>query len=156
MNGKHTPGPWNVVDGRWITSDKGDLATTVVLGHGRKDEMTANARLIAAAPELLVALDQCRAALRGVQLGRVLDPVQLDGILGQARAAMAKATGGQASAQDAGLDHSPDSGEMVPSDELELDTDLQQRLACEGTARMIADLDRAAEMPDSGETEDRR
>lgn len=74
--GKHTAGPWFVVDGvngRWpngceIAIDDTDgcgneerdyyLASVV---HGDPDELMANARLVAAAPELLAA---ARAAFK--------------------------------------------------------------------------------------------
>lgn len=66
MNGKHTPGPWEC-HGSTITheglgyeypiasTDKSPVPT---------DEAMANARLIAAAPDLAAALAGCASALR--------------------------------------------------------------------------------------------
>jgi hypothetical protein len=49
---KHTPAPWNY-DGRIVTASDGDILFNV----GRtNEEYQANAKLIAAAPELLEAL----------------------------------------------------------------------------------------------------
>lgn len=71
-NHKHTPGPWEIerysdgliqiVGDVRIVSDDEENVTTVVEAVARGDE--ANARLIAAAPELLEAL-QNLDALRG-------------------------------------------------------------------------------------------
>lgn len=67
---KHTPGPWEVIrEGRQTmhlsiqTSDEGQkvtLARVYVWG----DEKEANARLIAAAPELLAALQFARSVIK--------------------------------------------------------------------------------------------
>ena len=57
---KHTNGPWSriIADGYivrhpQIYSDKGPVANATWLGDSRLDELNANARLMAAAPELL-------------------------------------------------------------------------------------------------------
>jgi hypothetical protein len=54
----HTPGPWRVVDGDVLTADGRRVATI----HGYADEEIreprANARLVAAAPDLRAALAQ--------------------------------------------------------------------------------------------------
>lgn len=106
MSTKHTPGPWFVVEdgrnGKWpggceiaIDDREGGneerdyfLASVV---HGDPDELLANARLVAAAPALLVA---CKAAFK------LLDSVAFvakDGDttvpLSLLRAAIARATG---------------------------------------------------------------
>ena len=58
MNTKHTPGPWEVYDMQWT----GTVAIAKVLSDGSRHLVVgpyideANARLIAAAPELLEAL----------------------------------------------------------------------------------------------------
>ena len=64
METKHTPGPWHVYEAapegcREIrgSARKVALAVTVGLADDAKD--AANARLIAAAPELLAALADC-------------------------------------------------------------------------------------------------
>jgi hypothetical protein len=62
---KHTPGPWRVArqnpsptTGEWMIAGgkPGYLAEIRDCGSG---DVTANARLVAAAPELLAALQQC-------------------------------------------------------------------------------------------------
>ena len=60
---KHTPGPWDriIADGYTVRhpqiySDKGPVANATWLGDGRIDELNANARLIAAAPDMFEAL----------------------------------------------------------------------------------------------------
>ena len=62
---KHTPGPWAELTGT-ISGPDGDEIAEVVGGDGGRylddgvnAECAANARLIAAAPELLEALDNC-------------------------------------------------------------------------------------------------
>jgi hypothetical protein len=56
--GKHTPGPWSVwepsASGNWLIQDETDC---IVARGTSKDTATANLRLIAAAPELLEALE---------------------------------------------------------------------------------------------------
>jgi hypothetical protein len=59
MTMKHTPGPWEAI-GSNVASDDGMVAITKVLWPGDNERDAANARLIAAAPELLAA---CRDAL---------------------------------------------------------------------------------------------
>ena len=82
---KHTPGPWNQIrDTISIASARGLVATAVKKHNGiliSNDEMSANARLIAAAPELLAALEQFLSAPYA--------PMSID----MARAAIAKARG---------------------------------------------------------------
>lgn len=53
---KHTPGPWEVYhNGKCVGAEDGHILTTEVEGNGA-EEAKANARLIAAAPDLLEAL----------------------------------------------------------------------------------------------------
>lgn len=65
---KHTAGPWHVVEGDEWTSDiaTGEpntmLVRTVASVNNRRDEAKANKHLIAAAPDLLEALEEFRAA----------------------------------------------------------------------------------------------
>jgi len=98
----HTPGPWTIgvadsgeasIDAlagpiRWY-----GLAEVIVRYDGRDLDSTgeANARLIAAAPDLLAALKVCAA----VCAGEVMNKNGLIGALEQARAAIQKATGAQ-------------------------------------------------------------
>lgn len=64
MEGKHTPGPWQVVrpsvgvDANWHVTDKDDtfVAHVYGFGHAVDEKSLNNARLIAAAPDLLGAL----------------------------------------------------------------------------------------------------
>lgn len=62
MEAKFTPGPWNADivndDGAWIRAKGGALAVARVGWGGRERSIVeANARLIAAAPEMLEALE---------------------------------------------------------------------------------------------------
>ncbi|HHW2860376.1 TPA: hypothetical protein ACUUCQ_005146 [Pseudomonas aeruginosa] len=89
---KHTPGPWEIerysdgliqiVGDVRIVSDDEENVTTVVEAVARGDE--ANARLIAAAPELLEALQVC--------IQQITALCSADDVPDQARAAIAKAT----------------------------------------------------------------
>lgn len=51
---KHTPGPWHVANGVQIRSSRDQIAKVWMMRDG---EGNANTRLIAAAPELLQALE---------------------------------------------------------------------------------------------------
>lgn len=110
MNTKHTPGPWTVEHG--LSSDQakytpgidanGETFTVILYGIKREgdacgirgrtdDEQEANARLIAAAPELLAFAQAFLADYQsedGMQL--------MKHYAKQAHAAIAKATGGEA------------------------------------------------------------
>ena len=56
---KHTPGPWECHSGRQIGSSTGQVIAICAYGTGLDTHQChANARLIAFAPELLVALEQ--------------------------------------------------------------------------------------------------
>lgn len=95
MQTKHTPGPWHIGvrtyhAGRDVYGPKGEPVAVADQDITLPEESAANARLIAAAPELLAAL----VALVGeADLGEVDldddDRAKLDA----ARAAIAKATG---------------------------------------------------------------
>jgi len=95
MNTKHTPAPWNISSANlYAVNARGRGIATA---HGTDDvnysdffppteEAAANARLIAAAPDLLEALERlCRVA--SVELTG-----KRDDVLDQARAAIAKVT----------------------------------------------------------------
>ena len=91
----HTPGPWRVT-GRMLRTVVADAPT----GHDDEDSMKAygghlvcesiqldaNARLIAASPEMLAALQMIEGAEQ-------LEPVLSESGRAQVRAAIAKATG---------------------------------------------------------------
>lgn len=101
---KHTPGPWHAV-GAWVETEDDSVADICscdpdTIGQGgRSDaEICANARLIAAAPDLLAALSrlefaaQCRENTLGDQLRLVSVKAELVAAAEQARAVIAKAT----------------------------------------------------------------
>ena len=110
-NAKHTPGPWTKADrlnGPWwhISSDhtiggnrclSGKQAIACVHGESKKgsaayaEMFEANARLIAAAPEMLDALKAYEAWADKT----ICKDVELSGIRKQIRAAIARATGEQ-------------------------------------------------------------
>ena len=86
-----TPGPWAsiIADGYTVRhpqvySDAGPVANATWLGDGRLDELNANARLIAAAPDLLAALEALLDYENGIQKSIAEQ---------MARAAIAKAGG---------------------------------------------------------------
>ncbi len=84
---KHTPGPWEETYGKKIYANGRVVAEVMTHEREHEDEDSANARLIAAAPEMLAAI-QC--ALKDLGTG-------FDGMpsVGMCRAAIAKATGGE-------------------------------------------------------------
>ena len=102
---KHTPGPWTATfeDYRWVIDCQGEFgpkkALAVTAGFFPKHE--ANARLIAAAPDLLEALKLAHKALEAIAdemtVGeRYTNAGQhLIDSLEPSRAAIAKATGEQ-------------------------------------------------------------
>lgn len=94
MNTKHTPGPWNLtpIENRIVS---GNTVIARIYAHTDKgqpsnvapftEEDAANAKLIAAAPELLEALQELCADKY------LADPINADR-MGKAKAAIAKAT----------------------------------------------------------------
>ena len=99
---KHTPGPWSERNGRIFQTDREELTIANVGRAYDGDYSPANARLIAAAPDLLEALSSIDIYLSDTLSGRVNpDPATykqwlIDGITearNRARAAIAKATG---------------------------------------------------------------
>jgi len=86
---KHTPGPWSTTKtfgGQILVHTEANFVVAIVRGY--KHPYKSNARLIAAAPELLDALqlliDMDVAYQRGPKVGEAVE---------YARAAIAKATG---------------------------------------------------------------
>lgn len=64
MRDQHTPGPWRVRGKTFnlqiaIVGPSGELSDSIAYAWGQNGEAEANARLIAAAPELLEALGGC-------------------------------------------------------------------------------------------------
>lgn len=106
MQTKHTPGPW-VYRHSFDSAARRDIWTaTDATGHrelvatipdAEGDHINADARLIAAAPDLLAALDKLLSATVDRTLA---EGYEMDGVEYAARsaalAAIAKATGGQA------------------------------------------------------------
>lgn len=62
---KHTPGPWSI-NGNAIETDDMAIAHIYDPDENGPDEYAANARLIAAAPELLGAAAGARALIRTI------------------------------------------------------------------------------------------
>ena len=97
MTAKHTPGPWayHNTPTPFIYVNAGGLPICQIYtstAHGQSmGEQFANARLIAAAPELLEALQKMLPELRGLSI--VSDTAAE--MLREAEAAIAKATGEQ-------------------------------------------------------------
>lgn len=108
---KHTPGPWkacnpsgdswevcSTVEKQWPDSD--NLAGKSITGWGRVTQTEADARLIAAAPELLEALEECERdlskaiAIMPRRYCNEKDAQRCDDLLAMVRAAIAKAKGG--------------------------------------------------------------
>ena len=92
----HTPGPWEVSDtGGNIYGATGDVVASI---HGLPKphlagERRANALLVAAAPELLEALEKCRKALEVATTPLSMDREEVIAAQNLARYAIAKATG---------------------------------------------------------------
>ena len=108
--GKHTPGPWfvpdqtyarnltvEVDDGIACPGSGGAMSYTTdvcVLGWNGTPEWDANARLIAAAPDMLEAcqiISDCASSAKGMTAAQVR--IALDMAANTARAAIARATG---------------------------------------------------------------
>ncbi len=99
---KHTPVPWVYDDnegfsqwGVWAgmtPTGNGAPGPKIATVHGDSAEADANARLIAAAPELLEALIRLEAELVEDKYGDCYEPSPFEN-LALARAAIAKATG---------------------------------------------------------------
>lgn len=96
----HTPGPWKfgkeltARSGEWLVSfDAGSKGRGIAIAETRagSGNEEANARLIAAAPELLAALERAYMALIGYLPAHRNDVT--DAAIGAAHAAITKATG---------------------------------------------------------------
>ena len=89
---EHTPGPWTSYTGTHSIWAEGQRAICVMTGARKTADMErdANARLIAAAPDLLESLREL-AELAVMQFGA--PPPGADGPLQKALAAIAKADG---------------------------------------------------------------
>ena len=95
---KHTPGPWWAKREGFSTIyveariEGGLIQEVAACGptEAGKEQQEANARLIAAAPELLEALQMCRVEMPGTRFKKMVFDEQ------KVAAAIAKATGEQA------------------------------------------------------------
>jgi hypothetical protein len=85
---QHTPGPWKVDDWSEIWAEADAEGICSVNTHRNLMRAFADARLIAAAPELLEALGRLEIAARSVAQN-----ARLANARANARAAIAKATG---------------------------------------------------------------
>jgi hypothetical protein len=100
MDTKHTPGPWfytgkhNDCEVRYVGTNREDRyhEEVATLYHGEGEEQIANARLIAAAPELLGALQDAFSMIDGTLLIDTFGSEWFE----EASEAIAKATGEQA------------------------------------------------------------
>jgi hypothetical protein len=105
MSAKHTPGPWHVGgigvvrDAVVYSADKFAVCNCIVYHrhHGGEEEMRANARLIAAAPELLSFAKEAAEVLDYYAQFKYAngkpDPAIVS-LINQAEAVIAKAEGG--------------------------------------------------------------
>ena len=89
---KGTPGPWTGKDVGICRQDDAGLQLGFVMtaDENRRDECAANAHLIAAAPELLEALQLAQKAMAE---GRNVTYPEWYGVINKARAAITKALG---------------------------------------------------------------
>ena len=83
---KHTPGPWNYKSPLEVVGSDGTTIKLIGLTHAQYETDEANARLIAAAPELLEALQLLSASL---PLNHKVDSK----VVAKCRSAIAKAKG---------------------------------------------------------------
>ena len=87
----HTPGPWGL-DGNLIEGPDGERVACITAYSRRTPKQKANARLIAAAPDLLAALQALVAELDGPGKPYSSDSYAPPQFIETARAAIAKAT----------------------------------------------------------------
>ncbi|MFM9867077.1 hypothetical protein [Achromobacter xylosoxidans] len=98
MTTKHTPGPWTVSDnhGKRYIEPVGDNEPVALICRGHADAYSANALLIAAAPELL---KEAESAVRRLDWFLDANPDHVDSTLNvirqDLRAAISKARGAQ-------------------------------------------------------------
>jgi hypothetical protein len=88
----HTPGPWKTNCLHIERQNGQSIAATVHDSWQTEEEELANARLIAAAPELLEALQQCVGLLSVAVMADGATSLYGSPVTQKARAAIAKAT----------------------------------------------------------------
>ena len=93
--GKHTPGPWEVVDGHLIIANGAVVATVHVsiYSGGSPLQRAANASLIAAAPELLEVTEGALSIVERYASDPVACVRRLQALMPKQCAALTKATG---------------------------------------------------------------
>lgn len=91
---KGTPGPWRNSSGEWVTDSKDDIAVAKITRYNCDASVQQfNAQLIAAAPELLEALQNMMGAFDNPIACRKLPADFNKEAILSARAAIAKALG---------------------------------------------------------------
>jgi hypothetical protein len=96
MNAKHTPGPWHLgKEGYYFQSvrDQNEHITADVNITRSDGEGGANARLIAAAPDLLAALEIAEGRLMCIDAQKLDTVARNDDVIDRIRAAIARARG---------------------------------------------------------------
>ena len=99
MTTKHRPGPWRIYNGETMGLEIGDAMICdkdkeeVAIVRFNAADCVDNARLIAAAPELLEALIETVDAYVDAKHGGTSEDSRDDPIVGRACAALAKARG---------------------------------------------------------------
>lgn len=92
MNTKHTPGKWTTIN-LYIWTEAGDSLIACVAGPRDEDpESLANAKLIAAAPELLEALQVAQATIERLHQKHSNRCACINGTLDVIKKAITKAT----------------------------------------------------------------
>jgi hypothetical protein len=92
---QHTPGPWQIsADGQRVLDSDGEGVLATVYGAACADQDgAANARLIAAAPDLLAALQNAANVLAALATGQLKSVRPDSPALAKARVAISKAEG---------------------------------------------------------------
>jgi hypothetical protein len=93
MHTKHTPGPWSAIKADTYLELRDGSNDPILRIRGGMLPTSANARLIAAAPDLLAALENAANVLAGIAVGDLKTVYPSSPALEQARAAIAKAKG---------------------------------------------------------------
>lgn len=89
-----TPGPWRVRSGKWVVAKRGEHEGEILIAptywmENVPEEAAANARLIAAAPDLLEALKDVLRIAKAASIGVTGNAKRIE----RADAAIARATG---------------------------------------------------------------
>ena len=96
MSAKHTPGPWTAQPGENFITDARDIVLAQMHRHRPDEQVNANVRLMAAAPELLGVLMAFCDYVRNEQMSTdgavIYSTTAINHWAFLARAAIAKAT----------------------------------------------------------------